>query len=175
MQLIPIQILILIWFAKKIKFLAITKVRPNLTLNLAKKYKPSCIIFQETNLPKKNVFKLNEYQVFQKNRNGSGGGLLTAVDPILNPMLISTKNEEAEILTVQLVVNNQNIRLINGYGPHEDDKYQNKLNFWMGLDQEIVSAKSESCLVMIQMDANAKVGRKIISADPNVMDNKCWT
>ena len=37
----------------------------------------------------------------------------------------------------------------------------------MGLDQEIVSAKSESCLVMIQMDANVKVGRKIISADPN--------
>ena len=105
--------------------------------------------------------------MFQKNRNGSGGGLLTAVDPILNPMLISTKNEEAEILTVQLVVNNQNIRLINGYGPQEDDKYQNKLNFWMGLDQEIVSAKSESCLVMVQMDANAKVGRKIISADPN--------
>ena len=129
--------------------------------------KPSCITLQETKLPKKNVFKLNEYQVFQKNRNGSGGGLLTAVDPILNPMLISTENEEAEILTVQLTVNNQNIRIINGYGPQEDDKYQNKLNFWMGLDQEIVSAKSESCLIMIQMDANAKVGRKIISADPN--------
>ena len=104
---------------------------------------------------------------FKKNRNGSGGGLLTAVDPSLNPMLISTINEEAELLTVQLVLSNQKVRLINGYGPQEDDNNQNKLNFWMGLDQEILSAKSESCMVIIQMDANAKVGREIISADPN--------
>ena len=33
--------------------------------------KPSCITLQETKLPKKNVFKMAEYQVFQKNRNGS--------------------------------------------------------------------------------------------------------
>ena len=63
---------------------------------------PSCIALQETKLAKNNVFQLNGYQVFQKNRNGSGGGLLTAVDPSLNPMLISTNNEEAEILTVQM-------------------------------------------------------------------------
>ena len=59
------------------------------------------------------------------------------------------------------------IRVINGYGPQEDDNNQNKLNFWMGLEQEVLSAKSESCMVMIQMDANAKVGRDVISADPN--------
>ena len=128
---------------------------------------PSCITLQETKLVKKNVFHLNGYQVFQKNRNGSGGGLLTAVDPSLNPMLISTNNEEAEILTVQKEVNKMNIRLINGYGPQDDDSLQNRLNFWLGLDQEILSAKSESCLVMVQMDANGKVGRNIISADPN--------
>ena len=117
---------------------------------------PSCITLQETKLAKKNVFQLNGYQVFQKNRNGSGGGLLTAVDPSLNPMLISTNNEEAEILTVQMEVNKMKIRLINGYGPQDDDSLQNRLNFWLGLDQEILSAKSESCLVMVQMDANAR-------------------
>ena len=120
-----------------------------------------------TKLPQKNVFQLNNYQVFQKNRNGTGGGLLTAVYPSLNPILISTQNEEAELLTVQVVVNKRKIRLINGYGPQEDDHSQNKLNFWMGLDQEVLSAISESCMVLIQMDANAKVGREIISSDPN--------
>ena len=34
------------------------------------------------------------------------------------------------------------IRVINGYGPQEDDSNQNKLNFWMGLEQEVLSAKS---------------------------------
>jgi exonuclease III len=110
---------------------------------------------------------LENYQVFQKNINGSGGGLLTAVDPSLNPMLISARNEEAEILTVQLKLNTLKLRVINGYGPQNDDTTQNKLNFWMGLEEEIIAAKSESCMILIQMDANAKVGRKIISLDPN--------
>ena len=128
---------------------------------------PSCITIQETKLPKKANFKLANYQVFQKNRNSSGGGLLTAVDPNLNPMLITSKNEEAEILTVQLELNDKKLRVINGYGPQEDDTQQNRLNFWLGLEEEIISAKSESCMVIIQMDANAKVGRNIISQDPN--------
>ena len=71
--------------------------------------------------------------MFQKNRNGAGGGLLTAVDPSLEPMMISTKNDEAEILTVQLVVNKQKLRIIYGYGPQDDDNLQNRLNFWLGL------------------------------------------
>ena len=32
----------------------------------------------------------------------SGGGLMTAVDPVLNPVLLESKNEEAEILVVQI-------------------------------------------------------------------------
>ena len=99
---------------------------------------PSCITLQETKLASMDTFKIEGYQVFQKNRNGSGGVLLTAIGPNLNPLLISTKNEEAEILTVQLSINNRNIRVINGYGPQEDDSAQNKLNFWTGLDQEIL-------------------------------------
>ena len=82
-------------------------------------------------------------------------------------MLISTKNEEAEVLTVQLEIDHIKIRIINGYGPQEDDSLQNKMNFWLALDEEILSAKSENCMILIQMDANAKVGRDIIGADPN--------
>ena len=126
-------------------------------------------------MAKTAVFSLKNYQVFQKNRNGSGGGLLTAVDPALNPMLISTKNEEAEILTVQLTmpnrVNNAKIRVINGYGPQNDDIVQNRLNFWLGLEEEILDAKSESCMILIQMDANAKVGSSVISCDPNTEED----
>ena len=128
---------------------------------------PSCIALQETKLAKNSNFQLPNYQVFQRNRNSLGGGLLTAVDPSLNPMLIAAKNEEAEILTVQIECANMKLRVINAYGPQDDDSQQNKLNFWMGLEEEVLAAKSESCMVLIQMDANAKVGRNIVSQDPN--------
>ena len=45
--------------------------------------------------------------MLQKKRNAGGGGLLTAADPSLDPMMISTKNDEAEFLSVQMVVNKQ--------------------------------------------------------------------
>ena len=121
--------------------------------------KPSCITLQETKLPKNSNFQVGNYQVFQKNRNGTGGGLLTAVDPDLDPVQIATRNEEAEILTVQIYLNNQKLRIINAYGPQDDDIQQSKLNFWLGIEEEIISAKEESCMIIIQMDANAKVGR----------------
>ena len=128
---------------------------------------PSCVTLQETKLAKNATFLLEKYQVFQKNRNGWGGGLLTAVDPSLNPMLISSRNEDAETLTVQMQLHDRQLRVINGYGPQNDDTPQNKLNFWMGLEEEIIAAKSESCMILIQMDANAKVGQQILSSDPN--------
>ena len=124
-------------------------------------------MLQETKLGSKDELKIQNYQVFQKNRNVYGGGLLTAVEVGLNPMLISTKNEDAEVLTIQLEVNHFKIRVINGYGPQDDDSLQNKLKFWMALDQEVLAAKSENCMVLIQMDANAKVGRSVITNDPN--------
>ena len=116
---------------------------------------PSCITLQETKLAKNANFLLENYQVFLKNRNGSGGGLLTAIDPSLNPMLISVRNEDAESLTGQLMCGNMKIRVINAYGPQEDDTQQNKFNFWMGIEEKILAAKSEDCLVLVQMDANA--------------------
>ena len=73
---------------------------------------PSCITLQETKLGSKSAFRLNGYQVFQKNRNSSGGGLLTAVDPCLNPSLISSETD-AELITVQLIVNKVKLRVIN--------------------------------------------------------------
>ena len=134
--------------------------------------KPSCITLQETKLPQNSNFQVGNYQVFQKNRNGAGGGLLTAVDPDLDPVQIATRNEEAEILTVQIYLNNQKLRIINAYGPQDDDIQQSKLNFWLGIEEEIISAKEESCMIIIQMDANAKVGRGIITHNPsNVIDS----
>ena len=105
--------------------------------------------------------------MFEKLRPGLGGGLLTAIKDNLNPVLISPINEEEEILVIQCQLNEMKVRIINGYGPQDDDTAINRLNFWMSLEQEIVSAKESNCAVLLQLDANGKVGKGVISSDPN--------
>ena len=133
--------------------------------------KPSCITLQETKLSKNTQFKLAHYQVFQKNRNGAGGGLLTAVDPSLNPVQITSSDPEAEILTVQIEINNRKLRIINAYGPQDDEIQQVKLNFWLGMEEQIISANNSNCMILIQMDANAKVGNIITHNPSNFTDS----
>ena len=79
--------------------------------------------------------------------------------------------EESEILVVQCQIGVHKVRIINGYGPQEDEPAANRLAFWQSLEQEIVSAKNSNCMVLVQMDANAKVGKNIIPSDPNDLSN----
>ena len=63
--------------------------------------RPSCLTIQETKLRCKS-FNIPGYQTFLKNRNGLGGGLLTAIEANLSPVLVSSP--ENEILVVQVKV-----------------------------------------------------------------------
>ena len=84
---------------------------------------------QETKLGKSVEFELNNYTVYHNNRNSSGGGLITAVDPSLNPMEITPGSSTAEILVVQIEIGNKKVRIINGYGPQNDDTMVKNKNF----------------------------------------------
>ena len=130
---------------------------------------PSIITLQETKVRKLGSVKLKGFQVFEKIRiGGTGGGLLTAVDQNLSPVLISTgQDEESEVLTVQAKVGHHDVRIINAYGPQEDDGSNKVYKFWQEIEQEIVSAKDENCLLILQMDANAKIGKENLKGDPN--------
>ena len=139
-------------------------------LNNINHFKPSIITIQETNLKKIGSIKLKGYQIFEKPRDGgrSGGGLFTAVDDDLSPVLISDENDnETEVITVQIKVGKYNIRIINGYGPQEDENNEKIYDFWQKVENEIIAAKENECLVMVQMDANAKIGKEKIAGDPN--------
>ena len=65
-------------------------------------FQPSVLTLQETKLRKSGTLKLQGYQIFEQIRKGGmGGGLLTAVNENLTPVLISAGQEEdSEILTV---------------------------------------------------------------------------
>ena len=91
-------------------------------------FQPTVITLQETKLRRLGTFKLPGYQVFEKVRSGFGGGLLTAVNENLFPVLISTgKCDDSEILVVQVKTANHNIRILNAYGPQEDNCKKEKI------------------------------------------------
>ena len=107
-------------------------------------FKPSIVTVQETKLKKLGSIRLKGYQIFEKLRAGGlGGGLLTAVDEDLEPVLISNeKDEEKEILTIQVKAGKHNIRVINAYGPQEDDPNEKVFDFWENIESQRVSTSS---------------------------------
>ena len=126
-------------------------------------FQPTIITLQETKLRVQGLIKINGYQVFEKVRKGYGGGLLTAVDENLQPVLISTgKTDESEILVIQFRTQKHNIRVINAYGPQEDSTVNNNIiyEFWQDIEQEIISGKEENCLL------SAKLGNNFIKNNP---------
>ena len=85
-------------------------------------------------------------------------------------MLISTGSEEVEILVVQILVGNLKIRILNGYGPQETELRGKILAFWQQFEAEIIEAKEDDCLVLIEIDANAKLGTNVIKNDIGNME-----
>ena len=141
--------------------------------NAINEFKPCAITIQESKLNKAGQVKLKGYQIFEKIRqSGQGGGLLTTVDEDLNPILVSTgSEEETELITVQVQVGKHDIRIINAYGPQETDTNAKIFNFWEDIENEVIAAKDNNCMIVIQMDANAKIGKEILKNDPNEQSN----
>ena len=136
-------------------------------------FKPSVITIQESKLTRKGLIKLKGYQLFEKLRpGGQGGGLLTAVDEDLLPVLVSTgTEEETELMTVQIKVGKYDIRIINAYGPQEAEINTKIFNFWGEVENEVIDAKDNNCMIVLQMDANAKIGKDKLKDDPNEQSN----
>ena len=140
--------------------------------NLINHFSPSIITIQETKHKKIGTLKLPGYQIFEKVRsNKGGGGLLTAVVEDFNPVLVSQGKEDTEIIVVEAQVGTKTLRIINAYGPQEDDDLQDIINFWQEFEGEIIRATDENCLVLIELDANAKLGNRVIKDDPHKMSN----
>ena len=90
-------------------------------------------------------------------------------------MLISAGSDDIELLVVQGKIGNRDIRIFNCYGPQEVSQAQRSASeqhdvvsqFWIELENEIIKAKNDGCHVLIEMDANAKVGKSVLKDDPN--------
>ena len=61
------------------------------------------------------------------------------------------------------------LRVMTAYGPQEDDKPDNINNFYQKLEEEIIKCEEDECGLVIELDANAKIGNNLINGDPNTM------
>ena len=56
--------------------------------------------------------------------------------------------------------------IISGYGPQENWKVEDRMPFFVKLEEEISKAKLHGKEIIIQMDANSKLGPTVIMGDP---------
>lgn len=94
---------------------------------------------------------------------------MLVINKDLKPVLVKEYNETFELLVVEIVTQNIPIRVITGYGPQENGRKVKKMPFWVALEAEVASAEIYGKSVIIQMDANAKLGPLYIRKDPHTI------
>ena len=128
------------------------------------------VMIQETHCTQKGKIPMdNHFVVFEAIRKKKGGGTLLAIHEDLNPKLIEEYNDEFELLVVEINTKERTIRIITGYGPQECWDEAKRIPFFLALETEIEKAELGGKSVIIEMDANAKLGPKFIPGDQHAI------
>jgi hypothetical protein len=125
------------------------------------------VTVQETHSTRKGKIQIEGFVVFEAIRKKKGGGTMCAIHKDLNPKLIEEYNDNFELLVVEVEVNNKYIRILTGYGPQENWEENLRLPFFLALEEEIVKAEMAGKSVIIELDANSKLGPQLIPGDPH--------
>ena len=125
------------------------------------------VTIQETHYPKKGRFQMNNMVVFEAIRKKKGGGTLIAINKDLKPKLVEEYEDEFELLVVEIEAEDSEIRIISGHGPQENWAEEKRMPFFVALETEIEKAELAGKSVVIEMDANSKLGKKYIPNDPH--------
>ena len=131
------------------------------------KTEATVVTVQETHCLRKGRIKIENMVVFEAIRTKKGGGTLCAVHKDLNPHLIEEYNDPFELLVVEVVAGNKDIRIITGYGPQENWDEERRLPFFRTLEEEVIKAANAGKSIVIEMDSNSKLGTKFIPDDPH--------
>ena len=76
----------------------------------------------------------------------------------LEPVLIEEYSDTFELLVAEIKTTNQSIRIITGYGPQENWKLYEKMPFFIALEEEVSKALVQGKGLIIELDANSKLG-----------------
>ena len=128
------------------------------------------VTLQETHYKEKGKIKVNKkFTIFEAIRVKKGGGTAIAVHEDLKPKLIEEHSDEFELVVVEIQTNEKSIRVMSGYGPQENIEEEKRLPFFLALGTAIERAELAGKSVLIEMDANSKLGNKYIANDPHEM------
>ena len=91
---------------------------------------------------------------------------MCAVDEALNPKLVEEYNDPYELLVVEI---DNDKRIITVYGPQENLAEDKRRPFFAILEEEVVKAAMAGNSVIIELDANSKMGSENIPGDPHTI------
>ena len=81
--------------------------------------------------------------------------------------MIEEHSSEFELLVVEAKIGGRDVWIISGYGPQENWKVEDRIPFFAKLEEEISKAKLHGKEIIIEMDANSKLGPTLIKGDPH--------
>ena len=111
-----------------------------------------------------------EYEIFESIRqNKEKGGCLIGIHKSLDPVLIEEYSEKFELIVTKVKIANKEIRILTGYGPQETWSDEDKMPFYVALEEEVVKAQAEGKSIIMELDANCKLGTEYIPNDPRTM------
>ena len=131
--------------------------------------KANLVILQETHSKRKGKIQFPDMVVFEAIRKTKGGGTLIASHKDLNPKLIQDYEEEFELLVVEIEIKGKHIRVISGYGPQENWAEEKRMPFFIALETELEKAQLAGKSIIVEMDANSKLGPQYIPKDPHAI------
>ena len=83
----------------------------------------------------------------------------------LNPVIIAEFCGDFELLVVEAKIKKKSVRIISGYGPQECLPVEERMPFFLALEEEITKAGLAGESVIISLDANSKLGKDWIPED----------
>ena len=92
---------------------------------------------------------------------------MIAIHKDLNPKLVQEYNDDFELLVVEIDTQENSIRVISGYGPQENWDEEKRIPFFIALETEIEKAELEGRSIIVEIDANSKLGEMYIPNDPH--------
>ena len=124
------------------------------------------VTVQETHCTRKGRIKMHpSFVIFEAIRKAKHGGTMCAVHDDYSPKLIEEYNDPFELLVVEIETKVNSVRLITGCGPQENWDEGKRVSFFIALESEIVKAEIAGTSIIIEMDANAKLGKQYIPND----------
>ena len=130
--------------------------------------KAQIFTLQETKYRKQGKFKMENFEIFEAIRqNKEKGGTMLGIHQSLEPVLIEQYSETFELIVAEIKTNNQQIRIMTGYGPQECWNSDQRRPFFTALEEEISKSQMEGKPVIIELDANSKLGAEYVKGDPH--------